>query len=151
FLLVSAAPTSTITYSIGAVLVALGLVITLWLARRDTTVVVAIAVLGAAGVTIAAKAPSRCEGERAYYCIHVEHDLANPDGRILWLDDLRHSYVDLADPTDLGFTYIRSFADAVAAQHPGHPALDALLLGGGGFTLPRYLRAEYPGTKSTVL
>ncbi|HEX3455131.1 MAG TPA: fused MFS/spermidine synthase [Gaiellaceae bacterium] len=151
FLLVSAAPTSTIAYALGAVLVAVGLVCTLWLARRDSTIVIAIAVLGAAGVTIAAKTTSPCDVESAYYCIRVERDLTNPSGRTLWLDDLRHSYVDLADPTDLQFTYVRSFADVVAAQFPDHPALDALHIGGGGFTLPRYLQAEYPGTKSTVL
>jgi len=151
FLLVSAAPSSTIAYGIGAVLIAIGAVFTLWLARRDSALVLAVVVLGGAGVTIAAKAPSPCDVESAYYCIHVERDLTNPNGRTLWLDDLRHSYVDLADPTDLQFTYVKSFADVVAAQFPDHPAIDALHIGGGGFTLPRYLRAEYPGSKSTVL
>ena len=46
----------------------------------------------------------------------------------------------------LQFTYVQSFADVVAAQFPDHPAIDALHIGGGGFTLPRYLRAEYPGS-----
>ena len=75
----------------------------------------------------------------------------NPSGRTLWLDDLRHSYVDLDDPTELQFAYVQSFADVVASRFPDHPAIDALHIGGGGFTMPRYLRAEYPGTHSTVL
>jgi spermidine synthase len=62
-----------------------------------------------------------------------------------------HSYVDLHDPTFLEFDYVRSFSDAVAAGWPNHKALDVLHVGGGGFTMPRYLAAEYPGTKSTVL
>ena len=62
-----------------------------------------------------------------------------------------HSYVDLNDPTFLEFDYVKSFSDAVAVAWPDHRALDALHVGGGGFTMPRYLAAEYPGTKSTVL
>ena len=99
-----------------------------------------------------AAAPSApCQVESAYYCIRVEHDIQKPSGRILWLDDLMHSYVDLDDPTYLEFDYVKSFSDAVAVAWPQAQALDALHIGGGGFTLPRYLAAEYPGTKSTVL
>ena len=71
--------------------------------------------------------------------------------RTLWLDDLRHSYVDLNDPTHLAFEYIQSFADVADAKFPGRPALDALHIGGGGFTMPRFLREVYSGSKSTVL
>ncbi|HEX5587267.1 MAG TPA: fused MFS/spermidine synthase [Acidimicrobiia bacterium] len=151
YLLVAEWPTRTVLYVVGGVLIALGVGITIWLSRRQSAVVIGIVVLAAAGVTIAAKSSEPCDVESAYYCIHVEHDLVNPSGRTLWLDDLRHSYVDLDDPSDLAFEYVRSFADVVAARFPDHPALDALHIGGGGFTMPRYLRAEYPGSQSTVL
>jgi spermidine synthase len=151
FLFVSAAPSSTIAYAIGGVLVALGLVFTVWLARRESAVVLAILVVGGAGLTVAAKTPTPCDVESAYFCIHVERDLADPSGRTLWLDDLRHSYVDLDDPSNLAFTYVQSFADVLAAQYPDQPAIDALHIGGGGFTMPRYLRDAYPGSTSTVL
>ena len=55
----------------------------------------------------AAGTSSPCQVESAYYCIRVEHDLARPSGRILWLDDLMHSYVDLNDPTFLEFDYVQ--------------------------------------------
>jgi MFS family permease len=151
FLLVATTPTRTVIYAVGGFLIAIGIALTVWLARRETAVVIAIAVLGAAGVTIAAKSQGPCDLESAYYCIHIEPDATNANGRTLWLDDLRHSYVDLADPSDLQFSYIRSFADVVAVRFPNHEAIDALHIGGGGFTMPRYLRAEYPGSKSTVL
>jgi MFS family permease len=151
FLLVATTPTRTVIYAVGGTLIVLGVVLGVWLARRDSAVLVIIAVMGGAVATMAASADSPCQVESAYYCIRVEHDLANPSARILWLDDLRHSYVDLNDPTDLGFDYVKSFADAVAVTFPGHPPLEALHIGGGGFTMPRYLAAEYPGTKSTVL
>ena len=152
FLLVATTPTSTVIYAIGGTLIVVGLGLGLWLARRDSVVFVVIAVLGASAATVAAAGTSSpCQVESAYYCIRVEHDLARPSGRILWLDDLMHSYVDLSDPTFLEFDYVRSFSDAVAVAWPNHRALDALHVGGGGFTMPRYLAAEYPGTKSTVL
>jgi spermidine synthase len=59
--------------------------------------------------------------------------------------------VDLADPRHLEFEYtqwIGAVADVLARD--GVP-LDALHLGGGGFTLPRYLAATRPGTRSVVL
>ncbi|MDP1806667.1 MAG: fused MFS/spermidine synthase, partial [Acidimicrobiales bacterium] len=70
--------------------------------------------------------------------------------RLLLLDTLRHSYVDLDDPTHLEFAYARVFADVIATVAPAGP-VRALHVGGGGFTLPRYLRAVRPGTASTVL
>ena len=66
------------------------------------------------------------------------------------LDDLRHSYVDLEDPTYLDFRYARIFADVVDASLGDRP-LDALHIGGGGFTFPRYLLATRPGSTNTVL
>jgi MFS family permease len=151
FLLVATMPTRTIVYVIGGVLIALGIGLTVWLARRDSAVLVAILVIGAAGLTVAANADDPCDVESAYYCIRVERDLGHPSGRTLWLDDLRHSYVDLEDPRQLAFGYVQSFADVVSARFPDGQAIDALHIGGGGFTMPRYLRAEYPGTRSTVL
>jgi SAM-dependent methyltransferase len=151
YLLVAEWPTRTVLYVVGGALIAFGLGLTVWLSRRESAVVIAIVVLGAAGVTIAATANEPCDVESAYYCIHVERDVTNPSGRTLWLDDLRHSYVDLGHPRVIDFQYVQSFVDVVAARFPDHPALDALHIGGGGFTLPRYLRAEYDGTQSTVL
>jgi hypothetical protein len=111
YLLVAEWPTRTLLYVVGGVLIALGLGLTIWLSRRESAVVIAIIVLGGAGVTIAAKASEPCDVESAYYCIHVERDFTNPSGRTLWLDDLRHSYVDLDDPTVLEFGYAKSIAD----------------------------------------
>ena len=151
FLLVATTPTRTVVYAIGGTLMVIGIGLGLWLARRDSAIFVALAVLGGAAATMAASTESPCQVESAYYCIRVDHDLARPSGRILWLDDLMHSYVDLNDPTFLEFDYAKSFSDAIAVAWPQRQALDALHIGGGGFTLPRYLAAEYPGTQSTVL
>jgi SAM-dependent methyltransferase len=151
FVLVATTPSRTIINVIGAVLLVLGLALSFRLSRRDPVISVLILALAGGGFALGAVASDPCQVESAYYCMRVEHDPFRATGRILWLDDVRHSYVDLADPTHLEFDYARSFADAIDAAFPRDQPLDALHIGGGGFTLPRYLAATRPGTRSTVL
>jgi spermidine synthase len=79
-------------------------------------------------------------------------DTANPSGRTLVLDQLRHAYVDLEDPNRLEFAYIRWF-DAAVADHvedrvDGYAALH---IGGGGFSFPRHLAATNAASRHTIL
>ncbi|HYJ76095.1 MAG TPA: fused MFS/spermidine synthase, partial [Kineosporiaceae bacterium] len=148
FVLVSAFPTSTVVIAVGGVLVAAGAVLTVrGRGRRDVVRPLAVAVVAAAGTAVA---PSSCEIETAYHCARVQADPARPTGRVLVLDTLRHSYVDLADPRYLEFAYVRAMASALDAGAPAGRPLDALFLGGGGFTLPRFLAAVRPGSRSLV-
>ena len=151
YVLVATTPTRTIIDVIGGVLLASGLALSIWLSRRDPTVMVMIVALAGGGFALGAVASDPCHVESAYYCMRVDHDPFRASGRILWLDDVRHSYVDLADPAHLEFDYSRSFADAIDTEFPSGRPLDALHIGGGGFTLPRYLAATRPGSQSTVL
>jgi spermidine synthase len=101
-----------------------------------------------AGWTVAA--PDSCDVETTYHCASVADDAERPTGRTLVLDNLRHSYVDLSDPTHLKFAYVRAIATALDAHgRPGTP-VRALHLGGGGYTIPRYLDATRPGSRSHV-
>jgi hypothetical protein len=114
----------------------------------------ALAVAAGGAVLLAAAgaaAGSRCTTESVYYCAQVAVDPARPSGRVLMLDDLRHSYVDLDDPRHLELAYTRWIGDALDAMRPAREPLDALFVGGGGFTLPRYLAATRPGSRSRVL
>ncbi len=150
FVLLAAFPTRPVVFGVGAALVAWGLALTLRLGRLGVTVA-AIAVIGtlfAGGALAVVEGP--CDTETTYYCARVEVDQQRASGRVLWLDTLRHSYVDLEDPTHLEFRYMRLIADLVDTQtDPG--SVDALYIGGGGFTLPRWLAAVRPGSTSTVL
>ncbi|MDQ0682399.1 spermidine synthase [Streptomyces achromogenes] len=70
---------------------------------------------------------------------------------LLTVDGAPQSYVDLDEPTHLEFEYARRLGhvlDTVAG--PGRP-LDALHLGGGALTLPRYLAATRPGSRQDVV
>lgn len=156
FVLVAAFPTAPILLAVGAALVAGGVALTVSLrgAQREersgpsTGSMLAVAVV-AAGLT--ATLPSPCQVESAYFCARVIPDDARDGGRLLVLDTLRHSYVDLDDPTHLEFSYAQALSDVLDTfRRPGQ-AVDALHIGGGGFTLPRYLAAVRPGSSSLVL
>lgn len=73
-----------------------------------------------------------------------------PWRRLLRLDGEDCSHVDLRDPTRIDFAYVRRVADVADLLAPPGRPLDALHLGGGGFTLPRYLAATRPGSRSEV-
>lgn len=148
FLLVAAMPTSAILLALGGTLILIGAVLTIRF--RGVAAVagsLAVALLGVASV---AATPTPCDVETAYHCARIVVDDARPTGRTLELDTLRHSYVDLADPTHLEFSYIRGIASVVDAALPG-TAIRALHLGGGGLTFPRYLAATRPDSQSLVL
>ncbi|GAA2393104.1 fused MFS/spermidine synthase [Streptomyces glaucosporus] len=80
--------------------------------------------------------------------------LPDVDRRRAWLltvDGAPQSYVDLDDPEHLEFEYVRRIAHVLdCAAAPGEP-LDALHLGGGALTLPRYLAATRPGSRQQVV
>jgi spermidine synthase len=85
---------------------------------------------------------SECMLETDYFCINVYE--TRRDGRTiheLWLDRLMHSYTDLADPTYLVYDYERTYAGVIAPLLDERPHIDALFVGGGGYTFPRYMRA----------
>ena len=146
-------------FAITPVVIALGLVLVaggagLWfhLGRRQPGRAVAAGVLLgvlASGVAVAARPP--CDVETTYYCASVLRDVDRPSGRLLVLDDLRHAYVDLDDPTYLEFSYTQLLGDVVDGAWPAGEPIDAVHLGGGGFTIPRYLAATRPGSAGLVL
>jgi SAM-dependent methyltransferase len=151
FVLLGLVPTRVLIVAIGVGLVAIGVVLIVWLRRggRGTAPIAVAAVLLTGGIAVAA--PSPCDTESAYYCIAIRGS-ADPDVRVLVLDRLTHAAVDLRDPTNLEFGYVRRFADASAPIRAGlGTAPDVLHIGGGGFTFPRYIEALHPDARQTVL
>ncbi len=151
FVIVPLLPTDVAVFAVGGVLLAAGIGLALRAGDRSRRAAAGLAagalVVGAA--TLAAGSP--CDAETAYHCARVLRDDVRPGGRLLVLEDLRHSYVDLRDPRRLEFDYARWIGDAIDGMTPPGAALDAVFLGGGGFTLPRYLAATRPGSRSRVL
>lgn len=151
FILVPLMPVSTAVLIIGAVLILTG--IALGVATRSVPLAgiaggaVLLLVLGAwTGAT-----DSPCETETKYHCINLEADPERASGQELLLDDVHHSYVDLDDPTHLEYHYVKWIARAIETTNPGKDPLDVVFVGGGGFTLPRWLLATRPGSQARVL
>lgn len=149
FVLVSRVPVTGIMVGLGVALLLAAVAVAVLLRRIERRHLAggaaAALVLGAATVAT----PSGCDAETTYHCATVVADPQRPDGRTLVLDGLRHSYVDVADPTHLEFAYVRSIAAAVDAFAPPG-SLRVHNIGGGGLTLPRYLADARPGTSGTV-
>ncbi|MBW3561807.1 MAG: fused MFS/spermidine synthase [Actinobacteria bacterium] len=163
FLLVAAWPSRTIVVVVGGALVVAGLV--LWFVLRSGSrggiVPTLLLALATGFLSIGASGP--CEYESPYFCArvvegeeltrflpHLTEDTID-SGRLLLLDTVMHTFVDVEDPTNLVFTYARTVSDVLATVAPEGEPLDVLNVGGGGFALPRYVAATRPGSTSTVL
>lgn len=149
FLLIAILPVRTLMLLIGAILVLAGIIVLIRAARSKPSVTEVGLTAIAAFLTLSIGVP--CDETTAYYCIRVVADdpEQRPGGRNLILDQLRHAHVDLNDPTFLDIRYMRLFANA-AESLPDGP-IRVLHIGGGGFTLPRYIDAVRPGSSHTVL
>ncbi|MFD5030985.1 spermidine synthase [Streptomyces sp. NPDC058405] len=70
---------------------------------------------------------------------------------LLTVDGAPQSYVDLDEPTHLEFEYVRRLAHVVDCAAAAGEPLTVLHLGGGAFTLPRYVAATRPGSSQQVV
>ncbi len=155
FVLVATLPSRVIMLSLAVLLGVGGLALGWHLRRLDSAgsrrVKVAAAVTGLVGAGLTAIAPTPCDVETAYSCASVVADENRPGGRTLVLNAGDHSYVDLDDPRHLEFEYVQWIAAVADVAAPAGQPMTALHLGGGGFTLPKYLAATRPGSSQTVL
>jgi spermidine synthase len=148
FVLITHVPVGGILVGLGVLLVLASVAVAAGVSgRRASAVAAAVVLLG--GVAADA-APGGCDAETVYHCASVLSDPDRDAGRTLVLDGVRHSYVDLDDPTYLHFEYVQAIASVVDTAFPEGAALQAYHLGGGGLTLPRYLDRVRPGTNSVV-
>ncbi|MBT2370039.1 fused MFS/spermidine synthase [Streptomyces sp. ISL-10] len=70
---------------------------------------------------------------------------------LLTVDGAPQSYVDLDDPAHLEFEYARRLAHVIDLAGRQDAPLDAVHLGGGALTLPRYVAATRPGSRQDVV
>jgi spermidine synthase len=92
--------------------------------------------------------------ESDYYTIKLKNNTTRSGGaplESLILDHLIHSYTDLNDPLYLEYEYIRIYEEVVRWQASKRGLFKALFLGGGGYTLPRFIEAKYPKAEVDVV
>ncbi|MBO4207805.1 fused MFS/spermidine synthase [Micromonospora echinofusca] len=157
FVLVAALPSTVIVLLVAVALGVTGLVLAVYLRRQDRAGLPGpartrsvVAVVGLVGAALTTVAPNPCDVETAYHCARVEVDPQRSSGRTLLLNSAQHSYVDLDDPTHLEYAYTQWIGAVADVAAPAGRRLDALHLGGGGFTVPTYLSATRPGTANLV-
>lgn len=86
----------------------------------------------------------------SYAAARIETDPSRPSGRLLYLDGIECSYVDLDDPSHVEFGYVRRLADTIDLVAPAAESVRVTHLGGGGFSLPGYVAATRPGSRQIV-
>ncbi|MEE1796817.1 fused MFS/spermidine synthase [Streptomyces sp. BE308] len=98
------------------------------------------------------------KGERAGTSQTVDGGLAElipdrerPHGWTLLLDGAPQSHVDLDDPTYLSFEYQRRIGHIIDLAAPAQQPLHVLHLGGGAFTLARYVAATRPRSTQQIV
>jgi spermidine synthase len=146
FVLLAAMPSRSLVVLVGALLVVAGLPLVARAMGKGTAMMGVVLAVGAGSGLWFERGP--CEWETTYFCASIQVPPDNPNGRVLWLDTFRNSYVDVVDPTRLEFRYSQVVAD-VLAERPEGP-LHGAYVGGGGFTVPRYVEAVRPGSSSVV-
>jgi spermidine synthase len=143
--------TKPVIYGVGLILIVLAGLTGEFFRRagwpRVVDAVVTVLLIVALGhIHVARALESWCHRETSYYCIRVTSE-READGhmyQVLSLDRLVHSYNSIEDPTRLHYPYLRTYAALAAYSAQRSPRLRALFIGGGGYTLPRYMEATYP-------
>ena len=80
--------------------------------------------------------------------VEILADEEHAGGFLLLLDRIRQSFVAVDDPTYLEFPYVQVLGEIIHALPPG--PIDAVHVGGGAATLPRWLAATRPGSNQQV-
>jgi spermidine synthase len=152
FFLISRFGTHAVVWGVGSLLILLGLLL-LPERRRLWTLLWLLLVAGGSVAAVRwGWLDGPCTHETDYFCITVrEQDLNGEPVRVLVLDQMIHSYSSLDDPTVLIYGYEQLFAEATAYQAARGGHLRALFIGGGGYTLPRYMEAVYPDSDLHVI
>ncbi len=157
YFLISWIGTRAISLGVGALLIGMGLLLGQWFRGRAASVaaaavsavIVGLAFTQADGLT--RFMASNCKYESNYFCIKVRDETQNGKlYKVLSLDALVHSYNALDDPRELRYPYEQVGAEVAEFLQKRDGRIDLLLIGGGGYTLPRYLEAVYPAATIDV-
>ena len=160
FYLISWMGTRNILLTMGIILIASALVFGgLFMRKKSFAIfVIILAALTGAFYDVAFKAPLDAAvyyyKETDYYTIKLKEYDEREDGRVLHsmiLDNLVHSINDLEDPLYLDYAYIQIYEEVVHWQEAKRRELKTLFIGGGAYTFPRYMEAQYPRAEIDVV
>jgi MFS family permease len=108
---------------------------------------VGVIVIGLAMTGVDGRLP--CDAETKYVCLNITEEA--PQQFLISSNIYSSSFTDVANPTNLRFAYAKDVAGIVAADPtPQGTAPSFGYVGGGGYTLPLYFDAVYPGAGHEV-
>ena len=95
--------------------------------------------------------PDRTRAATRFLRTTGQHTVIEPDaftagGFVLSIGGAEQSHVDLADPADIFYEYLRRIGHVVDLAAPWGEPVTALHLGAGALTLARYIQATRPGS-----
>ncbi|HSZ13014.1 MAG TPA: fused MFS/spermidine synthase [Solirubrobacteraceae bacterium] len=151
FVLVPLFPVSNSVLAIGIMLVLAGILMGAYVRVLNLGSVGGAALITAALALFTLAQRSPCLAESTYNCIQLEPAPDRPSAELLLLNRGYNSEVDPSDPRYLGLQYEYWLGEEITAMSPEGTPLDAVFVGGGGFTMPRWLAATRPGSRSNVL
>lgn len=145
--------TRAILLGVGVILLVIALLIGQWTRDRIVPAVAALALIAAAFLLpLRPVLAGPCLRETNYFCIKVREDIR--DNRVTYmtliLDRLVHSYTALEDPTQLAYGYEKVGAEVLEYLEGRDGRIDSFFIGGGGYTLPKYIEHVYPDSTIDV-
>ena len=153
FFLIQWIGTRSIVLAVAIVILLLSVAVgRLWEIRRPGAALLTIFIGLMALVIWTGALRSHCEVESSYFCITISEEKSNGrDIRVLILDKLVHSHVDLDDPTFLVYGYEKVLGDISTYVGERKPNFRSLFIGGGGYTMPRFIDLKYPKSHVEVI
>jgi MFS family permease len=110
--------------------------------RSQPALAIVPAVVLVAALSLAMTADSKCIKESNYFCIDVGAD-ATGVNRELRLDLLIHGIVNPKNPAELIYPYEKLYQQVVESSFPKGRSISSFQIGGGTYSFPRYLAANY--------
>jgi tetratricopeptide (TPR) repeat protein len=165
FFLISAFGTTAIVWSIGAAMLAMALLywISCWAMYLWAMIFAALATMGMMPADWARQAGQAAmlreppdpnvvyEDETPYCHVAVRQISRRPDCRAFMQDKLKHSEIVMDDVTDLQYFYTRIYAGLTHGLMAGKTRPAMMVIGGGGYAFPRYLKVSWPDSLVEVV
>jgi len=165
FYLISAFGSVTIIWGIGAAMLLAGILywLSCWVLYVWAMIFGALLTMGMAPAEWAQNAGAAAflrepvdpnvlyENETAYCRVAIRQTSKRPDRRAFMQDKLMHSEAIMGDVTNLQYFYTRIFAGLTYGLSQGRQDLSLMVIGGGGYAFPQYLKATWPNSRVEVV
>lgn len=165
FFLIAAFGTVAIIWTIGGAMLLMAILywVKFWVLYVWVAVFIALVTFGTApaawaeqmGSAVALRSESNpstlYEAETQYCYVAVERISERPDIRAFVQDKLRHSEITIDNITDLQYFYTKIYAGLTHGLGKGKENLSMLVIGGGGYAYPQYLKATWPDSHVEVV